>query len=60
MSMYLSALAWAGAILLVAVARALGAIEEDLATTLLFTLPVVAWLSLRGRLCCFGGAGARP
>ena len=60
MKVYLSALAWAAAILLVAVLRALGAIDEDMATTLLVTLPVVAWLSLQDRPCCFRRAGTRP
>jgi hypothetical protein len=59
MRLYLSALAWAAAILLVAFLRALGAIDEDMATTLLIVLPIVAWLSLRGRLCCFGRAEVR-
>ena len=59
MRFYLSALAWAAAILLVAFLRSLGAIEEDMARTLLIVLPVVAWLSPQGRLCCFGRAEAR-
>ena len=59
MRFYLSALAWAAAILLVAFLRSLGAIEEDMARTLLIVLPIVAWLSLQGRLCCFGRAEAR-
>ena len=52
MRFYLSALAWAAAILLVAFLRSLGAIDEDMATTLFVTLPIVAWLSLQGRMCC--------
>ena len=59
MRFYLSALAWAAAILLVAFLRSLGAIDEDMATTLFVTLPIVAWLSLQGRLCCFGRAEVR-
>ena len=55
----LSALTWAAAMLLVAYTRALGAIDEDMASTLLIVLPIMAWLSLQGRLSCFGRAEAR-
>ena len=57
MNRYFRALGWAGAMLGVAAAGALGGLDEDLTTTLLFVLPVMAWLSLQGRMCClrFGG-----
>ena len=51
MTTYSTALCWAGAILGVAVAGAYGVIDEDSTTTLLITLPVAGWMSLRGRTC---------
>ena len=60
MKTYISALCWAGAILGVAAGNAAGAIADDTATTLFTVLPVVAWLSLQGRLSCLRRAEARP
>jgi hypothetical protein len=59
MQTYLSALCWAGAILAVAVAGVLGAIDEASTTTLLIALPVVAWTSLSGRACRLALPGGR-
>ena len=53
MKTYLSALCWAGAILGVAVGNAAGAIADETADTLFIVLPIVAWISLTGRSCCF-------
>ncbi len=40
------ALLWATAILAMAVASWFGAIERDVATTLIIVLPALAWLSI--------------
>jgi hypothetical protein len=60
MNIDISALCWAGAILGVAAGNAAGAIADETASTLFVTLPVVAWLSLQGRFCCFRRGEARP
>ena len=52
MTGYRNALCWAAAILGVALAGMAGLIDESSTTTLLIALPVVAWMSLRGRLYC--------
>jgi len=49
---YFPALGWAGAMLGVAAAGASGTFDEDMRTTLFCVLPVLAWLSLQGRLGC--------
>lgn len=51
MSTSTSALGWAGAILAVAAAGMLGAIDEDSMTTLLIALPVAGWMAVSGRRC---------
>lgn len=52
------ALLWATAILAMAIAARFGAIERDLATTLLIVLPPLAWLSIsRGDRASCGVAG---
>lgn len=43
------ALTWAFVILIMAVAARYGIIERDVATTLLITTPVLAWLSISRR-----------
>lgn len=52
MMTYLHALGWAAAMLIVAAAGAWGAIERDMATTLLIVLPATAWMALSGRIRC--------
>ena len=58
MKPYISALCWAGAMLGVAIGNAAGTIADDTANTLFIVLPVVAWLSLQGRLSCFRSSKA--
>jgi hypothetical protein len=59
MRTYTSALCWAGAILGLAVGNATGAIADETADTLFIVLPIVAWLSLQGRLGCLRRSEAR-
>ena len=50
MTKYVHALAWAAAIVLVALASKAGFIEKDLAQFMVLTLPVAGWLAIyRGR-----------
>ena len=44
------ALCWAFAIILLAVGVAVGLVDRDAAQTLFIVLPVVAWLSITGRM----------
>lgn len=46
-----NAIFWAAAILALATASALGFIAKDVASTLMIVLPIVAILSLNGRVC---------
>lgn len=52
MNIYLKALCWASAIVGVAVAGALGVIDEGSTTTLLIALPIAGWMAVSGRGCC--------
>ena len=51
MHIYLKALCWAAAIIGVAVAGALGVIDEHSTTTLLIALPIAGWMAISGRGC---------
>lgn len=52
MRIYVSALCWATAILLLAVAARLGWVERGAADLLLMVLPMIAFVTLLGRRDC--------
>jgi hypothetical protein len=59
MTKTVQALIWAFVIIIImAVAARFGAIERDVATTLLIVMPALAWLSISRRGACGRPAGA--
>ncbi|NCP11638.1 MAG: hypothetical protein GW859_06740 [Sphingomonadales bacterium] len=58
MTKTVQALIWAFVIIIMAVAARFGAIERDVATTLLIVMPALAWLSISRRGACGRPAGA--
>jgi hypothetical protein len=55
MNKKLNALCWAAAIFLVALGGRSGLMDKDAVVTLLWVLPVLAWLSITGRMSCSVG-----
>lgn len=58
MHFYLKTVCWGAAIVGVAVAGALGVIDEHSTTTLLVALPVAGWMAIGRRGCCPWGRRA--
>ena len=52
MNMKLKALCWAAAIIFVALGGASGLMEKDTVVTLTTILPLLAWMSITGRMNC--------
>ncbi|MGZ5795049.1 MAG: hypothetical protein ACXWI4_10870 [Croceibacterium sp.] len=49
------ALGWAAAMLFVAIGGRAGLMDQGAVTTLITIIPLLAWMSIRGRAnCCFG------
>ena len=57
MNMKLKALCWSAAIILVALGGASGLMDKHAVTTLTTILPLLAWMSITGRMNCLPNRG---